>query len=109
MELTYAEALEQRITERLEQRLWQRLKAEVQALVRAAVRDMESRVRAEAESETSRQNLETIMVERFGPLPSEIGPALTAAGTETLHQWIRRAATAATFDEVGISPKQPEV
>jgi len=43
-----------------------------------------------------------VLTARFGALPAEVETALATASVETMNDWLRRAATAATLEEVGI-------
>jgi hypothetical protein len=59
-------------------------------------------LRAEGAEQTLRSALEIVLTERFGALPGEVMSAMRAANIETMNAWLRRAANAATLDEVGI-------
>jgi hypothetical protein len=58
--------------------------------------------KAEGEAKATRLALRTVLTARFGALPAAVEAALVAASVATMTRWLRRAATAATLEEVGI-------
>jgi hypothetical protein len=64
----------------------------------------EARGEARGAEQTAREDLETVLTERFGALPAETQQALATADRETLRTWLRRAVKAPTLEDVGIRP-----
>ena len=64
-------------------------------------------VAEQMKAEAKREDLETVLTVRFGPLSAEIRHALAAANVERINTWLRAATAADTLDEVGILPGEP--
>jgi flagellar biosynthesis/type III secretory pathway protein FliH len=63
----------------------------------------EAKGKAEGRAEAAREMLETVLTERFGPLPAAIQAALAGADAAAMKEWLRRALTAPTLEAVEIS------